>query len=106
MKKFVFLFLVLTSFLFSESFFEEDDKQMHMKTTFVISLIASNMAYDVGYTVNQSFWIGVTSALVAGLSKELFDSRKGGSGFSGEDMVANFIGGVGGAVWVYPLYKF
>ena len=97
--------ILSTSLLFSNSFFQEEDKQDHMKVTAVISLVASNMAYDVGYTVNQSFWIGVASALAVGLGKELLDSRSGGTGFSWSDMGANAVGGTFGSLFVYPLYK-
>ena len=106
MKKFILILLLLTSSLFSESFFQEADKQKHMQGTAVVSLIASNMAVDVGYTVNQSFWIGVVSALAVGLGKELLDSQSDGNSFSGEDMVANGIGGVAGALPVFVIYEF
>ena len=104
MKK-LLLIIVLSTSLFSESFFKQDDKQQHMKGTAVIAFMSSVVANELGYTVNQSFWIGVASALAVGLAKETYDSRSGGTGFSGQDMVADAIGGTLGALPVFILYR-
>ena len=96
---------MLSTSLFSNSFFDEKDKQEHMQVTALISLMSSNVAHEMGYTVNQSFWIGVAIAMSVGLGKELYDSRSGGSGFDGRDLMADGIGSTLGALPVFVIYE-
>ena len=101
--KAILLMLLLTLSTYA-GFFNEPDKQKHMQVTMAIGFIGSGMAYDLGYTKQQSFWIGFASAMVAGVGKELYDSRSGGSGFSGGDMLANSIGATVGSLPVLIIY--
>ncbi|MCK5538504.1 MAG: DUF2279 domain-containing protein [Bacteroidales bacterium] len=87
------------------NFLAEDDKQKHIATTTIISLVASNIAYEYNYTETQSFWIGFATAMAVGISKELYDSRSGGSGFDMEDLGADVIGSTLGALPVLIIYK-
>ena len=106
MKKLLTIFMLVSSLLLSEeSFFKQDDKQTHMQVTAVIGFVASNIAYDVGYTEAEAFWIGVASALAIGLGKELLDSQSDGNKFDGEDMLANGIGGAIGSLPVFIIYR-
>ena len=103
MKK-LLLFVMLSTSLFSESFFQQKDKQQHIEVTALISMMSSFVANEAGYTPVQSFWIGVGTALAVGFVKELSDSRSGGTGFSGQDMLADGIGGALGATPMFILY--
>ena len=103
MKK-LFVIILLTSFL-NANFFEEDDKQKHMQVTFAIGFVFSGMAYDLGYTETESFWIGVAVAMGAGIGKELYDSRNGGTGFDMADIGADAIGAVSGSLPVFVIYE-
>jgi putative lipoprotein len=105
MKKSILILILSTSLFASESFFKQEDKQQHIQVTALISLMTSSVAHEMGYTTTQSFWIGVASALAVGLGKELYDSRKSGTGFSGEDMMADGIGGTLGALPVFVFYQ-
>jgi len=97
---------MLTTTLFStDSFFRQKDKQQHIQITTVISLMTSMVANEAGYTPTESFFIGLGAALLVGLVKEGIDSRKGGSGFSGKDMLADGIGGALGSTSMFVLYK-
>lgn len=49
-----------------------------------------------GFTTcaTQSFTLGVGAATLAGLGKEIYDSRSGGTGFNGADLGYTVAGGV------------
>jgi len=105
MKKLVLVFM-LTSSMFANSFFQEEDKQMHIVATSAIGFTANAIAYkEYGLTAEQSFWVGVAAALTVGLAKELYDSRSGGTGFDSRDMLADGIGGVIGSGGMYVIYR-
>ena len=76
----------------AESFFQEDDKQLHMACTTLISFVAAGWASENGYTESEAFWIGFSSAMFIGVLKEAYDARDGGSGFDGRDLLADGIG--------------
>ena len=106
MKKLI-LTLLLTTSMLSANFFKEQDKQAHMAVTTLVGAVGHLMAKKHGYTDQEAFWVGVASALVVGVVKEAYDSREGGTGFSGMDMVANGIGGAVGSGTIYLFeYKF
>ena len=95
--------VLLLSTLLHANLFQEPDKQAHMTAAAVISLGTSVIAYDLGYTTTESYWIGVASGTLAGLLKELLDARSGGSGFDGRDLVAD---GIGASVGAIPVFMF
>lgn len=72
------------------------DKAMHFGVSFALGFATGNQ-----WPQNKPLAIGV--AMVPGLLKEVSDSGKGGSGFSGKDLVADLIGatmGVYSAHWL------
>lgn len=88
--------LCLSVSLFCGAAFAQDtwggkDKAMHFGVSFVVGLAAGSQWPD-----NKPLAFGV--AMIPGLVKELSDSGRGGTGFSGKDMVAN---AVGAALGVY-----
>lgn len=105
MKRILILFIAL-SITLQANFFNEEDKQSHMIVTSTIGIITHLLAKKHGATEFEAFWIGVGSALAVGLAKEAYDSRDGGTGFDGRDMIANGIGGVLGSVSTLILYRF
>ena len=105
MKK-ISLMLLLATSLLNANFFEEEDKQKHFAVTSVIGFASSNIAYHYGYTKVESFWVGVAVAMSAGVGKELYDSRSGGSGFDMEDLGADALGATFGSLPVFVIYEF
>ena len=102
--KAILLMLLLTLSTYAD-LFNEPDKQKHIQVTAALAFVSSGVAYDAGYTEQESFWIGFTLAMIVGVGKELYDSRNGGSGFSGEDIIADGIGATVGALPVFIIYK-
>ena len=108
MRKYLYsliVFILLTTSIHCESFFQEEDKQLHMQVTAAISLVSSNVAYEMGYTETESFWIGFIVAMSVGAGKELYDSKDGGSGFDLEDIGADAIGSSVGAIPVFIIHS-
>ena len=101
MIKSLLVALLLTSSLFGNSFFKQDDKQQHMKATALIAFMSSVVYSELGYTPTEVFWMSLGTALAVGVVKELSDDE-----FSGQDMVANAIGGTVGAIPMFVLCSF
>ncbi len=70
------------------------DKAMHVSATGIISFVATCLAdKDVALAA------GAGTGMGAGLAKEAYDSRPGGTGFSGGDLLADAAGtGIGTAL--------
>lgn len=66
-----------------------------------ISSVSSLIAYEYGYTRNQSILIGFTTSLLIGLVKEAQDTN-----FDHFDIISNTIGGTIGVAPVLFYYKF
>ena len=65
------------------------DKKLHFAVSFMAGVATANQWPD-----NKPLAIGV--AMLPGLVKEAMDAQKGGSGFSGKDLVADALGAVAG----------
>ena len=76
-----------------DNFFQQEDKQAHIVVSIFNGAIGNLVAVKLGASKQEAFWIGLGTALVIGLGKELYDEHSYG-GFSTADMVANGIGGV------------
>ncbi len=99
--------LLFTSISATDNFFQQSDKQMHIGAGFAIAMGSAPILHqEYGLTSTQSYWAGVGVAILAGLAKELYDSRSGGTGFDGQDLLATGLGGMGGALIVFPLYEY
>ena len=90
------------------TFFMQKDKQLHMVAGTMVGLVSSSFFHDkLGFSASQSYFAGVVTSLLVGVAKEMYDSRKGGTGFSTKDILATGLGGMGGSVIVVPfVYKF
>ena len=97
------LALLISTSILSANFFKEEDKQAHIAVTTLVSIIATEWAYEHGYTKTEAKWIGFGTAILVGLGKETYDSRDGGTGFDMRDMGANAIGG---ALGTFTLIRF
>lgn len=108
MKKLILAFMLLTgSIVAGDSFFQQDDKQLHIGAGAGIALLSAPIYHnELGLTTTQAYWAGVATALLVGVGKELYDSRKGGTGFDTQDILATGLGGMGGASIVLFVYKF
>ena len=107
--KIVFMAFFVTTLTHAESnFLQQEDKQKHMIVGAGIGLIVAPIVKkEFNLTETEAYWVGVTASLLAGLGKELYDSRDGGTGFDTQDLFAT---GLGGAVGASPIlffeYKF
>jgi uncharacterized protein YfiM (DUF2279 family) len=77
------------------------DKQLHYISGLLTSAVAYTFSYGLQnkYTTNKkkhnkALIIAAGAALGIGLVKELYDSRKGGSGFDIKDLGATVLGGM------------
>lgn len=93
-----FALLTVSFSVNAASFFNQHDKQKHIVGTALLV----GVSYTITNNLNQSIIIGAG----AGLAKELHDSRKGGSGFSTQDLAADVIGIGLGTVGIKYIYKF
>jgi len=98
MKKLLLLFLLIVNLAFGKI---GKDKYLHITGTFIISSISSNIAKEHGFSKKESIVIGVISGMTIGLLKEVYDSRKGGTGFSKADLVADGVGSVLGTIPIF-----
>jgi len=65
------------------------DKKMHFGVSFVLGVATASQ-----WPENKPLAIG--AAMIPGVLKEVADAQKGGSGFSGKDIVFDFLGAVSG----------
>lgn len=77
---------MLTSLGMSAQVYKEKDKQLH----FFAGMTISGVAYELS---DGDFLWTVGTASVGGLAKELYDTRKGGSGFDVVDLGSTVLGG-------------
>lgn len=90
MRKTLILFLLVVGLVSARpACAVEPDKVMHAGASFALGFVAGNQwPYD---KPKAFLW-----AMVPGLAKEVFDSRKGGSGFSRADLAADALGAAAG----------
>jgi len=83
------------------TFFQQKDKQKHILFFSAVGAIGANIAYTNGYSKQESWWIGLGSALLLGSLKEMYDKN-----FDMNDFAANALGGVIGSTSVLFRYEF
>jgi VanZ family protein len=100
LKQFLKSIIVLIAFsssLNADTFFEQDDKQKHIIGSMAIGGVATGLARHYGSNKFEAIAIGVASALLVGITKELID----GNGYGTEDVndvYADTIGAVSGSL--------
>ena len=82
-----------------------DDKYMHFTAGAGVSMMAGCLFYDATGDLQESVKFAAASGLGAGLFKELYDSRRGGSGFDTPDLLFTTAGAVLGTYLTYVINK-
>ena len=88
------LLLVLLSFNASALDMSEKDKQKHFGAETAIVSVSSLILKDSEHPILYPILVGT----IIGYTKELYDSRKGGSGFSDKDLEADSLGIAAGSL--------
>jgi putative lipoprotein len=91
MKTFITLLLLST---FSYGQHVEVDKKMHFAAGAAISAFTYTAVGLSTKNKTKALIYSVAVGSVFGLAKEVYDSRKGGSGFNNADLVATVLGSV------------
>ncbi len=82
-----------------------DDKYMHFAAGTGVSMLAGCLFHDATGDLNRSMKFAAASGVGAGLFKELYDSRKGGSGFNTPDLLFTAAGAALGTYLTYIINK-
>ena len=82
-----------------------DDKYMHFAGGAGISMLAGCIFHDITGDLQESVKFAAATGLGAGLFKELYDSRRGGSGFDTPDLLFTAAGTVLGTYLTYVINK-
>lgn len=91
------LFAVNDNVIFNKSFYEQQDKQIHMGITATASTLGSGYCRSKGYDKFTCFIAGVGTGLLIGWVKEVSDGQGNGHRDM-NDMDANALGSMLGAV--------
>ena len=102
MKKLFFFFLIITqSFTFNLS----KDKKEHILETAFISALSDEIYtkyYEKKYlskpNKTQRYIISISSGILAGIIKELYDKSKSNNHFDNDDLKADILGSVLGSI--------
>ena len=96
MKKLILLLLFIPIFAFSQKvekpFYKQNDKQAHFFAGAVIAQSTYHFVYKHTEDKKTATICAMVMPIAVGLTKELIDSRKGGSGFNKQDLLATTLG--------------
>ena len=67
------------------------DKYYHAAAGTLIGTMSGGLAYTLTNNLKQSIGAAFTMGTLAGITKELYDTRSGGSGWNNEDLVATMV---------------
>lgn len=96
---FTILFLAGCSHMANDSW-SGQDKAQHFITSAMLSAAGNEYAHHQGISPKRSAAIGLMFSLSLGASKELWDSRPEGSGWSRKDFAWDVAGAtIGYAIW-------
>jgi len=90
-------FILLISFNLSAQSLPQQDKLLHLSACYVIGASTTSIA-SYRYNKKQAFWIGVTTATLVGIGKELYDINHGSPQWG--DLGADVIGAILGSYTV------
>ena len=82
-----------------------DDKYMHFAAGTGVSMLAGCLFHDATGDLNRSMKFAAASGVGAGLFKELYDSREGGSGFNTPDLLFTVAGAALGTYLTHIINK-
>lgn len=94
----VFFVLCHTLLMAKPSFWQQKDKQQHYVATTAISFAVTGYARNKGYSKVESFFWGFGAAVAVGLIKEGIDGRTSRGHQSSQDIKADILGGLTGAL--------
>jgi uncharacterized protein YfiM (DUF2279 family) len=90
MKKLIIL-LLFTTFVKAQI---QEDKVKHFVAGAAVGSISYAITYHETQSKTKALIASVLMATLAGATKELYDNRKGGTGFNNADLGATALGGV------------
>lgn len=97
--KLLFLFLLFSTLCLGQSCLDPikipQDKLLHMGGCYVISSTTASIVYNITEDRKKAFIYGLSSAIIIGGVKEIYDINHGDSNWA--DMGANVVGGTLGA---------
>lgn len=78
----------------------QTDKALHFGVGAAVGTGAYFITYKYTESKTKSIIACVGASILAGLAKELYDSRKGGTGFNNEDLCATGLGGISAGITI------
>ena len=94
----IFLLAYQTAIANETSFWRQKDKRMHFAVSAVIATSTTAYARNEGYDKVESFLIGFGTTVLVGLIKEGIDGRRKNGHQESDDMKANILGAMSGAL--------
>ena len=96
MKQALIIFFMITNMVSAQ--FIPQDKLLHMGGSYVISSGISAVIYNKTNNEKKALVYGLTTAIAAGLAKEIYDRKHGNPDI--KDMVANSVGATLGIITI------
>ena len=96
MKQALIVFFMITNMVSAQ--FIPQDKLLHMGGSYVISSGVSAVIYNKTNNEKKALVYGLTTAIAAGLAKEIYDMKHGNPDI--KDMVANSVGATLGIITI------
>lgn len=84
---------MLTTTMVSQSFVQQEDKQLHFAAGNIAGLTGYVLSYQKHQDKNRAIVTGICTAFAAGVVKEMYDSNQGGYVELG-DVAATTLGGI------------
>lgn len=84
---------MLTTTMVSQSFVQQEDKQLHFAAGNIAGLTGYVISYEKHQDKNRAIITGICTAFAAGVVKEMYDSNQGGYVEFG-DVAATTLGGI------------
>lgn len=78
----------------------QEDKIKHFGVGAIVGTGAYFVTYDITHNKTKSTIACIGSSILIGLAKELYDSRKGGTGFNNADLLATGLGGISAGITI------
>ena len=96
MKQALIIFFMITNIVSAQ--FIQQDKLLHMGGSYVISSGVSAIVYNKTNNEKKALIYGLTTAMVIGLGKEIYDRKHGNPDI--KDMLANSVGASLGVITI------
>ena len=100
---FIILFMLTTNMVGQNFILQESDKQIHFAAGMVTSAAGYHWSYKKYNNKTRAQITGILTSISAGVLKELYDSRTGGT-VERRDVLATMMGGAAVTV-IIPLFQ-